>query len=112
MPNYHGQLDSTFKALSDPTRRAVLEQLSRGSQPMKALASSYKMALPSFSQHLDVLEDAGLVSSNKEGRTRIFSLNAKGIRNAETWLSRQRVVWEKRLDQLDNYLLKMQEEEK
>jgi DNA-binding transcriptional ArsR family regulator len=79
---------------------------------MKALASSYKMALPSFSQHLDVLEEAGLVSSIKEGRNRIFSLNAKGIKNAETWLSRQRASWERRLDQLDQYLLKMQEEEK
>lgn len=79
---------------------------------MKVLACSYKMALPSFSQHLDVLKEAGLVSSSKKGRSRIFSLNAKGIKEAETWLSRQRVMWENRLNQLDNYLLKMQKEEK
>ena len=110
--NYKDQLNLTFRALSDPTRRAVLEQLIRGPQQMKVLANSYKMALPSFSQHLDVLENAGLVSSNKEGRARIFSINPQGFKKIETWLSRQRAMWERRLDQLDHYLMKMQAEER
>jgi len=68
MPNQSVELNRVFQALADPTRRAVLERLNRGPAPMSELAEPFDMALPSFSQHLDVLEDCGLVRSSKEGR--------------------------------------------
>jgi DNA-binding transcriptional ArsR family regulator len=110
MPNQARQLDHAFRALSEPTRRAVIEQLTRGPQSVTGLARKHKMALPSFSQHLQLLENAGLVSSEKQGRARIFSLNEVGVKKVENWLNKQRALWEKRLDQLDSYLKTMNEE--
>ena len=69
------------------------------------------MALPSFAQHLDVLEDCGLVRSRKAGRVRTYRLAPRPLRSAEDWLGRQRAIWERRLDQLDNYLQDMKEHE-
>jgi DNA-binding transcriptional ArsR family regulator len=108
MPNQTLQLDRVFKALADPTRRAVLERLGSGPAPMTELARPFGMALPSFSQHLDVLEDCGLVRSSKEGRVRTYKLAPKTLRAAENWLVKQRTLWEKRLDQLDNYLKELE----
>lgn len=70
------------------------------------------MALPSFTQHLGVLEDCGLVRSRKDGRVRTYELNPRPLKAAETWIARQRAMWEKRLDQLDRYLALMKEEKK
>ena len=98
-----------FQALADPTRRAVLERLNRGPAPMSELAAPFDMALPSFSQHLDVLEDCGLVRSTKEGRVRTYELQARRLEAAENWLQKQRTLWERRLDQLDRYLKTMKE---
>jgi DNA-binding transcriptional ArsR family regulator len=106
MPNHIQPLDPVFKALSDPTRRAVLERLTRGPVAMSDLARPFDMALPSFAQHLDVLERCGLVRSRKKGRVRTFKLEPKRLREAEHWMSNQRAQWEKRLDQLDNFLTK------
>ena len=104
-------IDSIFKALSDPTRRRVLERLSRSAASVSELAEPFDMALPSFVQHLRVLEDSGLVSSTKTGRVRTYKLDAAQLHTAEDWLARQRSLWERRLDQLDAYLLKLKEQQ-
>ncbi|WP_225412998.1 ArsR/SmtB family transcription factor [Stigmatella hybrida] len=98
------QLTRVFQALADPTRRAVLERLSTGPAAMSELARPFQMALPSFAQHLNVLEDCGLVRSRKRGRVRTFQLAPKPLEDAQDWLAQQRAVWERRLDQLDQYL--------
>ena len=104
-------VDGIFRARSDPTRRGVLERLSRRPASVSELAAPYGMALPSFVEHLKVLETSGLVRSHKTGRVRTYELAAGQLKLAEDWLSRQRNLWERRLDQLDDYLLKLKEEE-
>lgn len=79
---------------------------------MSELAQPFDMALPSFSQHLDVLEDCGLVRSRKEGRVRTYQLAPKTLKAAEGWLAKQRTLWERRLDQLDSYLENMKEQKR
>ena len=111
MPNQQMHLDRIFRALGDPTRRAVLSRLSAGSAAVSELARSFDMALPSFTQHLDVLEQSGLVRSRKVGRVRTYQLVPRRIRAAEDWLLRQREIWERRLDQLDAYLEEMPDED-
>jgi DNA-binding transcriptional ArsR family regulator len=98
-------IDSVFRALSDPTRRRVLERLSRGPASVSELAAPFKMALPSFVEHLGVLEGCGLVSSRKAGRVRVYRLAPRRLRLAEDWLARRRDEWERRLNQLDEYLI-------
>jgi DNA-binding transcriptional ArsR family regulator len=98
------QLNRVFQALADPTRRAVLERLSTGPAAMSELAKPFNMALPSFSQHLNVLEDCGLVRSRKRGRVRTFQLVPTPLEAAQDWMAQQREVWERRLEQLDEYL--------
>jgi DNA-binding transcriptional ArsR family regulator len=112
MPNQSLQLNRVFQALADPTRRAVLERLGRGPAPMSELARPFGMALPSFSQHLDVLEDCGLVRSRKAGRVRTYQLAPKKLKAAEAWMAKQRALWERRLDQLDDYLKELKEQKK
>lgn len=101
--------DAVFHALSDPTRLAVVDRLARGPLPTSVLASDFDMALPSFTQHLGILEKSGLVRSKKKGRVRTYYLEAKQLKKAEDWLAKRRAVWEKRLDQLDRYLLSLKE---
>jgi DNA-binding transcriptional ArsR family regulator len=103
-------IDEVFRALSDPTRRDVLARLSAHSASVSDLAARYDMALPSFVEHLKVLEHSGLVRSHKTGRVRTYELVPKQLKMAENWLSRQRTLWERRLDQLDDYLIKMKKE--
>lgn len=110
MPNQQMQLDRVFRALGDPTRRAVLGRLSAGPAPVSELARPFNIALPSFTQHLDVLERCGLVRSRKVGRVRTYRLVPQPLRAAERWITQQRAVWERRLDQLDDYLLKLKED--
>jgi DNA-binding transcriptional ArsR family regulator len=109
MPNQSPRLDRVFQALADPTRRAVLEQLASRPAAVSELARPFKMALPSFSQHLDVLESCGLVRSRKEGRVRTYQLAPQRLNAAEQWMAKQRTLWERRLDQLDGYLQQMKE---
>lgn len=104
-------IDGVFRALSDPTRRRVIERLGRSPASVSELASPFGMALPSFVQHLRVLEDTGLVRSTKEGRVRTYRLVPKRLRVAEDWLARQRSLWETRLDQLDEFLLAEENED-
>jgi DNA-binding transcriptional ArsR family regulator len=101
------RLNQVFQALSDPTRRAVLRRLSRGPAPTLELARSFDMTLPSFTQHLGMLEKCGLVKSRKSGRVRTYALAPQPLRAAESWMADQRSLWERRLDRLDAYLLTM-----
>lgn len=110
MSNLADPIDHVFKALSDPTRRKVLEKLSQGRASVSELAEPFDMALPSFVQHLKILEECGLVHSQKQGRVRTFELATAPFRQAEDWLSQQRRLWEGRLDRLDSYLLKLKEQ--
>ena len=106
MPNQSSeQLSSVFQALADPTRRAVIERLGGGPLAMSELAEPFGMALPSFSQHMNVLESSGLVRSKKKGRVRTFQLTPRRLEVAEKWIQGQRAKWERRLDHLDDYLL-------
>jgi len=100
-------LDRVFQALADPTRRAVLERLANGPAAVSELAHPFAMALPSFTQHLDVLEECGLVRSQKSGRVRTYQIAPQPLKAAEHWMARQSSLWEMRLDQLDDYLLRM-----
>ena len=109
MANQTVQLNHVFQALADPTRRAVLKRLSRGPAPTLELARRFDMALPSFTQHLGVLEKSGLVKSKKSGRVRTYQLAPQPLQAAESWMTNQRKLWERRLDQLDAYLLTMKE---
>ena len=109
MPNYPVELDRVFHALSDPTRRAVLTRLSEGPTPVSELALPFDMALPSFTQHLGVLEECGLVRSRKKGRVRTYTLAPEPLKKAEHWIEKRRSLWEKRLDQLDKYLITLKE---
>ena len=105
-------IDSVFRALSDPTRRHVLERLSRSPASVSELAAPFGMALPSFVQHMSILEESGLVRSHKTGRVRTYQLAPKRMRLAENWLTQQRTLWNRRLDQLDDYLLTLKEKAK
>jgi DNA-binding transcriptional ArsR family regulator len=104
MTNQAVRLDRVFRALADPTRRAVVERLSRGAAPVSELARPFDMALPSFLQHLKVLDGCGLVRSTKVGRVRTYELAPAPLRAAEAWMAGQRALWSRRLDQLDRYL--------
>lgn len=104
------KVDSIFRALADPTRRSVVERLSARQASMSELAAPYKMALPSFVEHMRVLEACGLVQSQKVGRVRTYNIVPTQLRVVESWLDKQRKLWEQRLDQLDEYLLKIKKE--
>ncbi len=112
MPNHPDTISAVFHTLADPTRRAVIERLSEGPAAVGELAKSFNMALPSFMQHLSVMEECMLVRSHKTGRVRIYHLVPKQFKLAEHWMTEQRSIWEKRLNQLDSYLLKLKEKEK
>ncbi|MBB2914682.1 DNA-binding transcriptional ArsR family regulator [Streptosporangium becharense] len=111
MPNEQVRLDQIFQALADPTRRKVIERLVSGSASTSELAKPFDMALPSFTQHLAVLERAGLVTSTKKGRVRTYRLAPLGLQAADGWLAEQRRLWERRLDQLDHFLTTLKESE-
>lgn len=104
MPNQKAALDLVFNALADPTRRAVVRRLSKGPASVSELAKPFKMALPSFLQHVDVLERSGLIRTNKIGRVRTCEFAPARLKAAENWLADQRSLWERRLDRLDDYL--------
>lgn len=104
-------IEATFRALADPTRRRVIEQLCLGPASMTELARPFRMTLPSFSKHLDILEAGGLVGSTKRGRVRTYRLVPARLELVERWLAGQRAQWERRLDQLDEHLRTLQEEE-
>jgi DNA-binding transcriptional ArsR family regulator len=101
---YPVELDLVFKALSDPTRRLIVERLSSGPASVSELAEPLPMSLPAVYQHLQVLEASGLVLSEKVGRVRTCRLELTMLNTAEKWVHARRVTWERRLDRLDAYL--------
>src|SRR5215212_4853558 len=103
--------DKVFHALSNPTRRKVLERLSIGPATVSALAASFDMQLPSFVQHLSVLERSRLVRSNKLGRVRTYEIATERFKVVEDWLTARRQMWEVRLDRFDRYVKHLKEKE-
>jgi DNA-binding transcriptional ArsR family regulator len=99
-----GEIDRVFHALADPSRREIVERLSRGSTSVSDLARPLPMSLPAVVQHLHVLETSGLVRSEKIGRVRTCRLEPAALRPAEEWISARRSNWERRLDRLGDYL--------
>ena len=110
MLNYQPSLDGLFHALADPTRRAIVERLSRGPASVKELAAPLQMSLPAVIQHLQVLEASGLMSSEKTGRVRTCRIETAALGTAEGWISERRQIWERRLDRLGQFLAEHPEE--
>jgi DNA-binding transcriptional ArsR family regulator len=106
------QLDLTFSALSDPTRRAILSMLASGEKSVTDLAEPFRMTLPAVSKHLKVLQRAGLVSQGREAQWRPCRLEAKPLKDAADWIEHYRLYWEQSFDQLDHYLREVQSREK
>jgi DNA-binding transcriptional ArsR family regulator len=104
MPNQGATLDRVFQALSDPSRRAMVERLSRGPASVSELAQPLSMSLPAVLQHLQVLETSGLVRSQKVGRVRTCRIEPAPLRSAQEWISQRQAGWERRLDRLGEYL--------
>lgn len=98
------RLDSSFQALANATRRAIVERLLAGPATVSELAKPFRMALPSFMQHLDVLEASGLLRSHKRGRVRTVRLVPARLNPAADWLATQQALWNKRLDQFDSFI--------
>ncbi|APX12446.1 ArsR/SmtB family transcription factor [Tateyamaria omphalii] len=94
------QLDTLFSALSDPTRRAVVEQLIHGPATVSTLHDGHTMALPTFLKHLKVMEGSGLVTSTKKGRVRTYQMRADTLRAGADWLNAHKETWEGRMDRL------------
>jgi DNA-binding transcriptional ArsR family regulator len=103
--------DEIFHALGNPTRRKVLERLSVGPATVSELAAPFDMQLPSFVQHLSVLERSRLVKSRKRGRVRTYEIAPERFKVAEDWLAARRRLWEARLDRFDEYVKQLKEEE-
>ena len=98
------ELSATFAALSDPTRRAILDRLGKHPYTVSELAEPFPISLPAISKHLRVLERAGLISREREGRTQVCRLRAEPMRRASEWLERYRTFWESRLEALEAHL--------
>ncbi|TYS67764.1 helix-turn-helix transcriptional regulator [Sutcliffiella horikoshii] len=107
MVNYYKQnLDQVFSVLSDPTRRAIIQELSKGEKTVKKLAEPFDMSLPAFSKHMKVLENAKLVSFRKVGRYKYYHLHPEAFDEATKWLNDLKSFWEGQLTSLERYLLK------
>lgn len=104
MAKHDPNLDRLFHALSDPTRRGIVERLLTGPASVTDLAQPTGMAMPTVLKHIAVLEETGLVTSEKSGRTRICRASLAPLAAAETWIDAQRRLWEGRLDRLDDYV--------
>lgn len=103
--------DRVFHALSNPTRRKVLERLSAGPATVSQLAAPFDMQLPSFVQHLSVLERSRLVASKKRGRVRTYEIVPERFKVVGDWLAERRQLWEARLDRFDEYVTQLKERE-
>jgi DNA-binding transcriptional ArsR family regulator len=100
----HQSLDATFAALSDPTRRAIVARLARGGAAAGELAQPFAMSLPGFMKHVAILERAGLVAREKQGRVVHCTLRPQALKPATDWLDRYRKFWDERLDALERFL--------
>jgi len=103
----HDQLSSTFAALADPTRRAILARLALGETSVTELAEPFDMSMPAVSKHLKVLERAGLIARSREAQSRPCRLEAGPLREAAGWIEEYRRLWEASLDRLEDYLRRM-----
>src|SRR3954466_4364743 len=106
-----GELDTTFAALSGPTRRAIVKRLADGEASVTELAAPFAMSLPAVSKHLKVLEKAGLISRGRRAQWRPGRLEPARVKEASDWLQEYRRLWEERLDRLDEYLQTLQGKE-
>ena len=102
------RLSSTFAALADPTRRAILARLALGEASVLKLAEPFDMSLPAISKHLKVLERAGLITRTRDAQMRPCRIDVRALREADDWLEEYRRLWEERLDRLDDYLRSIQ----
>ena len=113
MVQYSGaRLDASFAALSDPTRRGVLEQLGRAEASITALAEKFHMTLTGMKKHVGVLERAGLVATEKVGRVRTCKLGASRLESETAWIEGYRQLWAARFDELDKVVEELQQKEK
>ena len=106
------RLSTTFAALADPTRRAILARLALGETSVLKLAEPFNMSLPAVSKHLKVLERAGLITRTRDAQMRPCRIEARALKEADDWLEEYRRLWEERLDRLDDYLRILQAQEK
>lgn len=104
MPIATDPLSRIFFALADPTRRAMLERLAAGPQTVGELAAPFAMSRPAISQHLGVLEEAGLIERTRQGQWRSCALRPEGLDDAEAWVAEHRAAWQSRFDRLDEAL--------
>jgi DNA-binding transcriptional ArsR family regulator len=110
MAKHDPHLDLLFHALSDPTRRMMLKRLASGPAPVTELAGPTGLKLPTILRHLSVLEEAGLVATQKDGRVRSCAFQPRALQPVTDWLEEQRKLWEGRLDRLDDYVTKLMKE--
>ena len=111
MLNQQARLDLAFQSLADPTRRGLVARLSRAPASVSELARPLRMSLPAVMQHLKLLEESGLVRSEKKGRVRTCRIEAEALAAAEGWIAEQRALWEGRLDRFENYVGQLKERE-
>jgi DNA-binding transcriptional ArsR family regulator len=104
------QLDATFAALANPTRRAILARLAQGEATVNALAEPFDMSLPAISKHIRVLENAGLITRGKDAQFRPCNLNAQPIEAVASWTDQYRHIWAARFDVMDNLLKNMKDQ--
>src|SRR5262245_41110495 len=105
------RLSTTLAAIADPTRRAILRQLSHGEQTVNELAAPFKITLPAISKHLKVLERAGLIKRGRAAQSRPCRLQARPLKHVADWIGEYRQYWEQSLDRLDDYLQALQAKE-
>lgn len=106
------QLDSTFAALADPTRRAILARLAEGEATVNQLAEPFHLKLPTVSKHLKVLQRAGLITQGRKAQWRPCRLETAPLKEVAEWMDRYRAIWDERFAQLDDYLIELQQKEK
>ena len=104
MLNYQTPLDLAFQALADPARRSIVERLTKGPASVSELAKPLPMSLPAVMLHLKVLEDSGLIKTQKVGRVRTCRIEAQSFSQAERWIAERRQMWERNLDRLGAFL--------
>ena len=108
MPTAPSTLDSTFAALADPTRRAILARLATGEATVQELAAPFDISLPAVSRHLKVLEGAGLITRGRDAQRRPCHLRAEALDDITAWVEQTRRAWEERFDRLEDYLQDLQ----
>jgi DNA-binding transcriptional ArsR family regulator len=108
----HTQIDATFAALSDATRRGVLEQLARADASITDLAEKFHMTLTGMKKHIGVLEQVGLVTTKKLGRVRTCKLGLRRLEEEWAWIARHRQLWDERFDELDNVVEELKRKDK